>query len=187
MNDTGLSYFAVDVRYLVQHAANAPSERMDDVFEELSQVSKPSYILPTFLIMLGRRLRSFQSDTITNFLDPDIRELAFPSVQGQLLQYGVIKLLAYWNSQPESQVDWRRKRQMVSSSNKCLLAIYTDVACRRRFFKRFRIQHSLAVLHYIQHLYINSSPSSDTSHRLVCVCLGRLKSVLEQLEIASSK
>lgn len=38
MSDTGLSYFANDVRFIVQHAADAHTVRMDDVFEELSQV-----------------------------------------------------------------------------------------------------------------------------------------------------
>lgn len=56
-----------------------------------------------------------QSDTIDNFLDPDIRELAFPRVQGRKLQFALIKLVTYWNSLPtgsKSMIDPRRRREV---------------------------------------------------------------------------
>lgn len=78
MNDEGLAVFAVDVRFIVQHAAsvfpNMASES-GDVFEELSQM-----------------VALLQSDQLTDFLDPDIRELGFPRVQNERLQYALVKV-----------------------------------------------------------------------------------------------
>jgi len=41
----GLAAFATDIRFVVQHAANVPFGRMDDVFEELSQARSVELML----------------------------------------------------------------------------------------------------------------------------------------------
>lgn len=77
MNDAGLAHFATDVRYIVQHAANVAFGRMDDVFEELSQVSTHNRYrkhLHDFL-MSAQMVSLLQSDTVSDFLDPDSRML----------------------------------------------------------------------------------------------------------------
>lgn len=117
MNDTGLAIFAVDVRFIVQHATsvfpNMASEA-SDVFEELSQM-----------------VALLQSDELTEFLDPDIRELGFPRVQNQRLQYALVKvsfchssvflniqveaypaliqLTTYYNSVSQNSIDAKRR------------------------------------------------------------------------------
>jgi hypothetical protein len=95
MNENGLAFFAIDVRFMARHAAELVG-RMDDVFEELSQI-----------------VALLQSESVADFLDPDIRDLAYGRVQGKNLSAVLVKLITYANSVSPSLVDARRKRDMV--------------------------------------------------------------------------
>lgn len=115
MNDTGLSIFAVDVRFIVQHAASVfpdLSAESGDVFEELSQM-----------------VALLQDDDLTQFLDPDIRDLGFPRIQNTRMQYALVKvsliclhfamlrltsgytlqLITYYNSVDQRSIDAQRR------------------------------------------------------------------------------
>lgn len=80
---------------MAQHAATL-SGRMDDVFEELSQI-----------------VALLQSESIADFLDTDIRDLAYARIQSRNLSAVLVKLITYANSVSPKVTDARRKRDMV--------------------------------------------------------------------------
>jgi len=81
ISEAGLASFGVDVRFMAQHANHVEEGRIDDVFEELAQT-----------------ISLLQSESVTDFLDPDIRNLAYPRIQGKRLQLVLVKIITYYNS-----------------------------------------------------------------------------------------
>jgi hypothetical protein len=68
-------------------------------------------------LQLLQTIALLQSNSITDFLDPDLRELAYPRVQSKKLSFMLVKLITYYNAvmgSPRSQmIDPKYKRDMV--------------------------------------------------------------------------
>lgn len=66
--------------------------------------------------MCAQTVALLQSENIADFLDPDIRDLAYPRVQGRHLASVLVKLIKYLNAHVPllgAPPDPRRKAQMV--------------------------------------------------------------------------
>jgi hypothetical protein len=119
ISEHGLAYFAIDVHFMKAQAAAIESEDSLDPFEELSQV-RAGYTLLHWPVLTEASVRYqtvalLQSASPQDFLDTDLREMAYPAVRPKHLQLVLVKLITYWNSlEPSSPlVDLRRKRTMV--------------------------------------------------------------------------
>ena len=97
-----------------------PEGGMDDIFEELSQVRKIRKLLYSRNLSSPciQTLALLQSESVIDFLDPDIRDIAYPRVQGKKLSFILVKMITYHNSvvgSPRSpNLDFKRKKDMVS-------------------------------------------------------------------------